>query len=48
LVLFERNGNSQHAAKLVGNINTMKEPLTNEKQFWNVSKALKFFVGEYL
>lgn len=42
LVLFERNGNSQSVTKIIKNINALKEPLTNEKQFWNGSKALKF------
>ena len=42
LVLFERNGKSQHTEKIIKTINALKEPLTNEKQMWSASKTLKF------
>lgn len=42
LILHERTELSENLAKVLKGINVIKEKLTNEKQFWNGSKALKF------
>lgn len=42
VVLHERTNLEERTAKIIKNINAHKEKLTNEKQFWYGSKALKF------
>lgn len=44
LVLHERNVSAmgEHTMKVLKAINAVKEKLTNEKQFWSASKALKY------
>lgn len=42
LVLHERSGKAQHTEKIIKAINSLKEPLTNEKQMWSGVKTLKY------
>lgn len=42
LVLHSRQDVAEHTMKVIKNINAIKEKLTNEKQFWSPSKALKY------
>lgn len=42
LLLHERTGLAENTAKSIKNIHAHKEKLTNEKQFWSGSKALKY------
>lgn len=49
LVLHERQGIAGHTQKIfkVNLSNVLKEPLTNEKQFWGAEKTLKFLSDNY-
>ncbi len=49
LVLHERHGLAPHTQKIlkINLVNIIKEPLTNEKQFWGAEKTLKFLNENY-
>ncbi|KAL7024587.1 hypothetical protein ACKWTF_013114 [Chironomus riparius] len=42
LILHDRTGMGENTSKVLKGINVVKEKLTNEKQFWNGSKALNY------